>query len=151
MTAKVSRSTKRSVRLEIQKFLRANASTLLATGIEWALVSVLVGFHVSYLVAAAIGSLLGAVMDFAVKRKWAFMRRGKNSLRAESTRYIIVSAMSLGFNLLVAYLLVNVAHMMAIPAVIAASIVVGALWNYPMHRLFVFPDTNARAAVRKAA
>ena len=137
--------------LETQRFVRANASTLLATAIEWALVTVLVGRHVSYLLAAAIGSILGALMDFSLKRKWAFMRRGKASLKSESARYVGVSAASLALNLLVAFLLVHILHVMPVPGVIAASIVVGALWNYPMHRLFVFPDTNARAAVRTKA
>lgn len=151
MVAKTPNLQSQSFVLEVRRFIRANASTSLATGIEWILVSVLVGSHVSYLIAAAFGSLVGAVMDFSLKRQWAFIRRGTGSLRAESARYVAVSAISLGLNLAVAYLLVHMLHVMAVPGVIAASIVVGALWNYPTHRLFVFPDVAARVAVRSAA
>lgn len=137
--------------LEIRRFVRANASTLLATGIEWGLVTVLVQNRVSYLIAAGVGAFLGAVMDFSLKRQWAFIRRGTGSLRGESTRYVVVSGLSLGWNLAAAYTLVHVLHVAPIPGVIAASILVGALWNYPLHRLVVFPDTGATASVRRAA
>lgn len=140
-----------TARLEIRRFVRANASTLLATGIEWALVTVLVRSNISYLIAAGVGALLGAVMDFSLKRRWAFIRRGAGSWQAESARYVLVSALSLGWNLLVAFVLVHVLHVAPIPGVIAASIVVGALWNYPMHRLFVFPDSAVHAALRQVA
>lgn len=137
--------------LEIRRFLRANASTLLATGIEWGLVTVMVRSNVSYLIASGIGAFLGAVMDFSLKRQWAFIRRGTGSFRGESTRYVVVSVLSLGWNLLAAYVLVHMLHVSPIPGVIAASILVGALWNYPLHRLFVFPEAGAHASVRRAA
>lgn len=150
MVTNTARPNPRTTSLEIRRFLRANASTLLATGIEWALVTVLVRSSVNYLLAAGAGALLGAMMDFSLKRKWAFIRRGTGSLQAESARYVFVSALSLGWNLLVAFLLVHVLRVAAIPGVIAASVVVGALWNYPMHRLFVFHEPTARNSVRHA-
>ena len=57
--------------------------------------------------------------------------------------------LSLGWNLLIAFVLVHWMHVAPIPGVIGASIVVGVLWNYPMHRLFVFPELHrVRAALR---
>lgn len=140
-----------SVGLEIQRFARANASTLLATAIEWGLVTVLVRSGSHYLWAAGIGALVGAVLDFALKRQWAFMRRGAGSLGAESVRYVIVSGLSLGWNLLAAYGLVHLLHISAIPGVIAASVLVGAFWNYPMHRLFVFPEVTSGDLLRRVS
>lgn len=140
-----------SLGLETQRFVRANGSTLIATAVEWALVTVLVRLGAHYLIAAGFGALTGAGMDFALKRQWAFMRRGTGSLRAESTRYVIVSALSLGWNLLVAYALVRRLHLSPIPGVIAASLLVGTLWNYPLHRWFVFPQITSALLLRRAS
>ncbi|MEO7363707.1 MAG: GtrA family protein [Gemmatimonadaceae bacterium] len=140
-----------SLGLEIQRFARAHASTLLATGIEWGLVTAVVGSGGNYLIAAAAGAFLGALMDFALKRQWAFMRRGTGSLRAESSRYVVVSVLSLGWNLLTSYALVHRLHVPPIPGVIVASVMVGTLWNYPLHRLFVFPEVPALALHRRTS
>ena len=137
--------------LEIQRFARANASTLLATAIEWGLVTVLVRSGGNYLAAAGVGALLGALMDFGLKRQWAFMRRGAGSLRAESMRYVLVSVLSLGWNLLVAYGLVRRLHVSPVPGVLAASVLVGTVWNYPLHRWFVFPEIRSRGLHRRAS
>ncbi len=140
-----------SLAIEIQRFVRANTSTLLATGIEWGLVTILVRSGAYYLVAAALGALLGATMDFALKRKWAFMRRGAGSLHTESTRYFLVSVLSLGWNLGSVFGLVHWLHVPALPAIIGTSVLVGVLWNYPLHRLFVFPQDAAPRLLPRAA
>ena len=140
-----------SLALEVQRFVRANASTLLATAVEWVLVTVMVRSGGSYLLAAGCGAFLGALMDFALKRQWAFMRRGTRSLRSESTRYVVVSAFSLGWNLVTAFVLVHFLRVPAIPGVIAASVLVGAFWNYPLHRLFVFPEGKPSGLLRPAS
>lgn len=139
-----------SLGLEIQRFARANASTLLATAMEWGLVTVLVKSGGHYLVAAGVGAVLGAVTDFTLKRRWAFMRRGSRSLRIESLRYVLVSALSLGWNLLAAYGLVHWLRVPPIPGVIAASVLIGALWNYPLQRFFVFPDVASGGLLQPA-
>jgi putative flippase GtrA len=131
--------------LELRRFIRANASTLSATGVEWAFVAALVHMSMNYLIAAALGALLGAVMDFSIKRHWAFMRRDTGALQVESARYLIVSAFSLFWNLAVSYVLVDVVRMPPVPGILLASVAVGAFWNYPLHRLFVFPDSRAGA------
>ena len=53
-------------------------------------------------------------------------------------RYLWVSAVSLAVNLPVAYGLVDGLGIPAVPGVIAASILVGVAWNYPLHRWYVF-------------
>lgn len=104
----------------------------------------------NYLVSAGVGASLGALMDFALKRRWAFMRRGTGSLRAESMRYVMVSSLSLGWNLIMAYGLVHWLHVPPVPGVIAASVLVGTLWNYPLQRVFVFPDIALRGLHQRA-
>jgi putative flippase GtrA len=130
--------------LEVRRFLRANLSAVVATGLEWCLITALVALSVHYLVAATIGAVLGAIADFTIKRRWAFIRGGKtHSIEFEGSRYVLASLASLGWNLLLSYLLVSRMHMPPVPGVIVASLIVGLCWNYPVHRYFVFPQNSA--------
>ena len=129
--------------VELRRFLRANASSMLASGVDWAVITVLVGLRVHYLLAATIGALVGAATDFTIKRNWAFMRGAVGAVHTEAARYIAVSGLSLGWNLLVSYLLVDGLHFAPVPGVIAASIFVGIAWNYPVHRYFVFANERS--------
>ncbi len=135
----------RGLAAEIGRFLRANLSSTAATGVDWLLVTVLTWGGIHYLASAAVGAAAGAITDFLMKRHWAFDRSAKGGLHAEGLRYLAVSGTSLGWNLLVAYALVDGLGLPAVPGVIAASVVVGAIWNYPLHRLFVFRHTLAPA------
>ena len=137
----------RGLAAEVGRFLRSNAASGAATALDWALVTALVagGFH--YLVAAAAGALAGAVTDFLLKRHWAFGRRVLGSTGREAVRYLLVSASSLLWNLLVAWVLVDRLGAPPVPGVIAASVLVGVAWNYPLHRLYVFRTPRPWAVV----
>jgi putative flippase GtrA len=128
----------RGLAAEIGRFLRANLSSTAATALDWALVTALTWAGVYYLGSAAVGATAGAVTDFLLKRHWAFDRAAKGGVRTEGIRYLAVSGVSLGWNLLVSYALVDGFRLPPVPGVIAASVVVGVAWNYPLHRLFVF-------------
>lgn len=131
--------------LEFRRFLRANSSSIGASLLEWVLITVLVGVNVHYLYAATVGALLGAIIDFAIKRHWAFDRGIIGAAHWEGLRYLAASALSLVWNLVLSYALVDGLHMAKVPGVIAASIIVGVAWNYPVHRYFVFHDRHASA------
>ena len=49
----------------------------------------------------------------------------------------------MGWNLLAAWALVGGLGLAPLPGVVAASLLVGAAWNYPLHRLWVFPARRA--------
>ena len=133
---------------EIGRFVRANLSSSIASGIEYALVTALVVVHVHYLTATTAGATMGALVDFSLKRQWAFDRSAPGAVTSEGVRYLIVSAFSLLLNLVLAYLLVDGLHVPAVPGVIAASLVVGFAWNYPLHRWFVFRAHAAATSPR---
>jgi 2-hydroxy-3-keto-5-methylthiopentenyl-1-phosphate phosphatase len=128
----------RGLAAEAGRFLRANAASIVATGVDWAVVTVLVAVGVHYLQAAAAGAVAGAVADFFLKRHWAFDRPAMASGWREAARYLLVAISSLAWNLVVAWALVDGLGLPAVPGVIVATIVVGQAWNYPLHRLFVF-------------
>ena len=124
-------------RHEVWKFIKGQLSSSVATAVDWALMSSLIAFGVHYLYAAAAGALAGALTDFAVKKWWVF-HAGQDKLHGQAVRYALVSAASAGLNCLLAYGLVDGLGAPKVPGVIAASIVIGFVWNYPLHRLYVF-------------
>ncbi len=129
---------------EARRFVRANLSSAIASGIEWLLVTGLVVTGTHYLLAAALGAVTGAVIDFSLKRHWAFDRARRAGVGREGVRYLAVSAASLALNVAAAYALVDGLGAPAVPGVIAASLLVGFAFNYPLHRLYVFRGAPAR-------
>lgn len=129
---------RRGLVAELGRFVRANLASTIASGVEYVLVTGLVLAHAHYLYAASAGAVTGAVIDFSLKRHWAFDRAAKAAVHHEGLRYLVVSAGSLALNLALSYALVDGLHLPAVPGVIAASLVVGFAWNYPLHRLYVF-------------
>ena len=129
---------RRGLVAEIGRLVRANLASTIASGVEYVLVTGLVLAHAHDLYAASAGAVTGAVIDFSLKRHWAFDRASKAAVHHEGLRYLAVSATSLGLNLALAYALVDGLRLPAVPGVIAASLVVGFAWNYPLHRLYVF-------------
>jgi putative flippase GtrA len=147
----MSHAGARGLAAEVGRFVRANLSSTIASGIEWVLVTGLVLVHVHYLYAAAAGAVTGAVTDFWLKRHWAFARSAKGAVHHEAFRYVLVSGASLLLNLAAAYALVDGMGFPAVPGVIAASLVVGFAWNYPLHRYFVFRHVAPAQAAEATA
>lgn len=128
----------RTMLAEFGRFVRANLSSTIASGLEYVLVTGLVIAGVHYLVAATAGAVSGAVTDFSLKRHWAFPRAASGRISRQGMRYLGVSGMSLLLNLALSYVFVEGLHAPKVPGVIGASLVVGFAWNYPLHRLYVF-------------
>lgn len=132
----------RGLGAEIGRFVRANFSSTVASGVEYVLVTALVLARTHYLAAATAGAVTGAVTDFSLKRHWAFDRAVKAAVHHEGLRYLAVSAASLVLNLALSYALVDGLHVPPVPGVIGASLVVGFVWNYPLHRCYVFRSSK---------
>jgi putative flippase GtrA len=147
------RGRAQEVAAEVRRFVRANLSSAIASGLEWLVVTGLVLAGAHYLVAAATGAVTGAVLDFSLKRVWAFDRVRRAGVGHEGLRYVVVSAASLALNVAVAYGLVDGLGLPAVPGVIAASLLVGIAWNYPLHRLYVFHagPASSRTTTPRAA
>ena len=72
----------------------------------------------------------------------------KGAVHHEGLRYLAVSGTSLALNLAGSYALVDGLGLPAVPGVIAASLVVGFTWNYPLHRYYVFRTSPLATAAR---
>ena len=144
----MSRPAGRGLVAELGRFVRANLASTIASGIEYVLVTALVVLRVHYLYAATAGAVTGALIDFSLKRHWAFDRSHKGAVHHEGLRYLAVSGTSLALNLAGSYALVDGLGLPAVPGVIAASLVVGFAWNYPLHRYYVFRTSPLATAAR---
>ena len=127
---------------ELQTLAKAQLSTGAATLAEWACVWVLTASGVYYVMAAIGGALLGALLDFSIKKWWVFGTT-RRFAAAEALRYAIVSGTSALLFGGAVYLLVDGLHARMPLAVVIASMFVGIFWNYPLHRFFVFPTARS--------
>lgn len=123
--------------VEVRRFFKGQISSAIATALDWGLMTVLIFAGVHYLIAVALGALVGAITDFSVKKWWAF-RAKRESIAGEAARYAFVSAAGAALNVALSYVLVDGLGIHKNIGVIFASTVVGFAWNYPMHRLYVF-------------
>jgi putative flippase GtrA len=146
----MSRAPGRGLAAEVGRFVRANLSSTIASGVDYLLVTGLVLAKAHYLWAASAGAIAGAITDFSLKRHWAFSRPAMGAVHHEGFRYFLVSVLSLGLNLALAYELVDGLRVPAVPGVIGASIVIGFVWNYPLHRWFVFRGGHPGAPQEEA-
>jgi putative flippase GtrA len=88
-------------------------------------------------VGTVIGAACGAVTNFTLGRHFTF-RVADGGVRGQLVRYLLVSAMSLGWNALGEHLLAVMLGVQYVIARLIVGTVVGFVWNFPMHRYFVF-------------
>ncbi len=126
---------------------RSLVASGVATGTDFAVVLLLVeGGAVSPWAATALGCLVGAVVSFTLGRVWAFSPSDRGLL-PQAGRYTFVSATSLGLNAggVAVWQLLPVDYRFA--WWITRGLVF-VLWNFPLHRDYVFGGPVAPAAPR---
>ncbi len=126
---------------ELARFIQSQLSTGAATLAEWACVWVLSARGAYYVLAAISGAVLGAALDFSIKKWWVF-GTARRLAAAEAFRYAIVSGLSALWFGGAVFVVVDIMHQRMLVAVVAGSTLVGVLWNYPLHRYFVFVRTT---------
>lgn len=91
--------------------------------------------------ATVVGATCGAVTNFSIGRHWTF-DAARAAPHGQAARYAVVSAASLGLNALGEYALAEVLGVQFILARAMVALSVSVLWNFPMHRSFVFGSTS---------
>ena len=117
---------------------RSQIASLTATVVDFSWLVFLVEVaHVWYVVATAIAGFLGAFVNFMLGRHWSFTA-DDGAFRDQAIRYAVVSAASLVLNSLGVYLLTEYLKIHYAMSKIITAVLVGVLFNFPLHRWFVF-------------
>jgi len=117
--------------------LRHHAGALAAGGVDFGVMIALVEIAGVHPVAAtALGALCGALTNFLLGRSWVF-RRADAKATGQALRYALVSSASLALNTLGEHLAIR-SGLGYLRARLLVAVLVSVLWNYPMHKFFVF-------------
>jgi putative flippase GtrA len=88
----------------------------------------------------AVGAAAGGISNFVVGRHWVF-RSQDGEVKAQALRYALVSGTCLGWNTLGQKFLLHATGLPYPLTRMMISFAVGVMWNFPLHRWFVFPRT----------
>jgi len=117
-------------------------SALFATVVDFAVMILVVeALHRSPVMGTALGATSGAIANFTLGRHWTFRARNGRAW-AQALRYAVVSFDSLVLNAIGVFALVAVPHVHYVAARVCTALAVSLLWNFPMHRHFVFPTAS---------
>ena len=139
-------------------FMRAQFSSQISSATDF-LTTILLAklFGMYYVVATTLGALAGGAVNCTVNYFWAFKAKDCKK-KYVLIKYVLVWIGSIGLNTLGVYLLTesiqdtrwiqkalgSFAEDVFILSKIVVSLLVGWLWNYNMHRIFVFKDCNIK-------
>lgn len=93
--------------------------------------------RVWYVAATATGAFLGALVNFFLGRHWSFAAKD-GAIHGQVLRYAAVSAGSLMLNSAGVYLVTEDFGIYYALSKLITAILVGLLFNFPLHRRFVF-------------
>lgn len=117
---------------------RHQLSSVIATVVDYAIMIVTVSvLGLGPVNGTVVGATCGAVTNFTLGRYFTF-RRTEAAAHSQLLRYVVVSAGSLGWNALGEHVLAVEIRLQYIVARVLVGVLVGLLWNFPMHRYFVF-------------
>lgn len=121
-------------------FLKANLSSLLASGCDFVMTILLVQWGgVEVVWAAACGTTTGGVINFVVNRQWVFGVQHSKALR-QARRYALVWGGNLLLNTGGVYLLATCGGIHYAVSKVVTAVLVAFLYNYPMQKHFVFSN-----------
>ena len=120
------------------RFIKAQASSLVATGVDFLIVILLSEAMGAWSIAANMaGTIAGGITNFLINRKWVF-RKEYDAVSWQAVKYVIVWTGNLIFNAAGVWALTNYTHCSYIPAKIIVSLFMGIGYNYLMQKRFVF-------------
>lgn len=126
--------------MSMMNLVKANMSSLLASGCDFGMTVLLVqwgGWNV--VMAAAAGTVTGGVINFCVNRRWVFGAGEERAVR-QGFKYALVWAGNLLLNMGGVYVLADYAGLHYVLAKVITSLLVAFVYNYPMQKNFVFSN-----------
>jgi putative flippase GtrA len=118
-------------------FLKAQASSLTATAVDYLVTFLLqILFHWS-MPASILGTVSGGVVNFTMNRSWVFEARGKK-IQSQAIKYILVWIGNLILVTVGVFVLIKWGGLDLMVAKIIVSLIVGFFYNYILQKRFVF-------------
>ena len=140
-------------------FIRAQLSAQVATFVDFLLSITLNQLGVYYVYASFIGSVTGGLVNCAINYKWTFHTA---DCRPTSVmfKYVLVWLGSICLNLWGTFLLTELLSgrigffglnesLAFVIAKVLVAVTVAVLWNYNLHRSFVFKDAHVRRMFKR--
>lgn len=124
-------------------FLKANGASAIATCCDFLLTTLLVSYlHAGNVVGSVAGVIFGGIVHFSISRLWVF-KATDTKLQTQAVKYLLIWSGNIALHALGMYLLadVNGVNYMISKAITTAMVFV--LYNYPMHKKFVFKTSTA--------
>lgn len=122
----------------IYTFLKFQFAAIVATCIDLCIFYTLIHFYpTQYVLATAIGSFFGAVVNFIICRYWITNSSG-SKLSKQAIKYIVVSTGSLLLNTYFVYLLTDLMDIQKELSRIIAAIIVAVFYNFLLQKYYVF-------------
>lgn len=125
----------------ITSFIRYNAAALTASACDFGMTILcreIFGMH--YLVSVFLGALCGGMVAFTMGRYWTYISTEEKP-QIQGMRYVVIWGGSILMNTVGVYILADVLglgeqHYLYWKIIVA--VLVGAFYNFPMQRYFVF-------------
>jgi len=139
-------------------FLRAQLSSQLSSSTDFLVTIILANiFNLFYVYATFIGSVCGGITNCVVNYRWTFKAMNIKK-RYIAIRYLMVWSGSIFLNTFGTYLMTEffkkIPLLMKVPdffygnifimSKLIVSLLVGFVWNYNMHRLFVYKNLHLK-------
>lgn len=121
-------------------FLKANVASLAASLSDFLMTMLLVQFcKVNVVIAAAIGTVTGGIINFLIGRHWVFKAEDEKAVR-QLWKYALVWTGNLFLNTGGMYVFACQAGLHYAVSKVVTSLLVAFLYNYPLQKNFVFSN-----------
>jgi len=117
---------------------RSILTSLLTTAFDFGVLTGAVElFHVNYVLATWMGTVVGSLSNFAINKRWAF-HGSPLALRHQLLRFMLVQAGASAWHTLGVWLLTRFGGLPYLGSKTVIAALVALAWNYPLNRYFVF-------------
>ncbi|HEY1555727.1 MAG TPA: GtrA family protein [Kofleriaceae bacterium] len=121
-----------------QTFARNTIVSIFTTALDFAVLTGLVELaHVNYVIATFCGTVVGAMSNFIVNRRWSY-EVSHLGAHWQLVRFLPVQAGSSGLQTFGVWAFTDLAHLEYLISKTITAVAVYLVWNYPMNRFFVF-------------